>query len=266
MSGAKLVKRLRDHDWLAALIEFVIVVAGILLALQVSNWNQERQDRDRGARYAQRLRAELASDTASMDEAVRFWQQVSAYGQSAMTNSERGSLVDNDGWKTVLAYYQAGQLFPFELEDTTFLEMRDTGSLALIADESLRKRIADYYRMNGSGLRGDILHHRPEYREQIRGLTPWSVQEYIWTHCFQQEHGVSQKLLDCPSPISESEAAALLAAYHKSDTLLPNLRIWMSTLRISQIIVGGMRGDALALAEDFAEAQGDAPVSAATAK
>src|SRR5690348_17963908 len=108
MPATKLIKRLRDHDWLAALIEFVIVVAGILLALQVSNWNQERQDRDRGARYAQRLRAELTSDTAAIDEAVRVWQQVSAYGESAMAYSERGSLVNNDGWKTVLAYYQAG--------------------------------------------------------------------------------------------------------------------------------------------------------------
>ena len=259
MSGAKLIRRLRDHDWLAALIELVIVAAGILLALQVSNWNQERQDRDRGTRYAQRLRAELASDTASMDEAVRFWQQVSAYGKAAMDHSERGTLVNGNGWKTVLAYYQAGQLFPFELEDTAFLEMRDTGGLALIADESLRKRIADYYRMGGSGLRGDILHHRPEYRQQIRGLTPWSIQEYIWSQCFRQRGGVSQDLIDCPSPIAEPEANGLLAAYRSSDTLLPNLRIWMSTVRVSEIIIEGMRRDASTLAHDLSKASGEDP-------
>ena len=254
MPATKLTRRLRDHDWLAALIELAIVVGGILLALQVSNWNQERQDRDRGARYAERLGAELVSDTISMDEATHFWQQVSAYGQSAMAYSERGTLADAEPWKTVLAYYQAGQLFPFELEDTTFLEMRDSASLALIADESLRKRIADYYRMNGAGLRGDIMHHRPEYRQQIRGLTPWTIQEYIWSHCFRQGVGVSQELLDCPTPISESEATALLETYRSSDTLLPNLRIWMSTVRVSQIIIEGMRRDASKLADDFVKA------------
>ena len=62
MSGAKLVRRLREHDWLAAAIEFVIVVAGILLALQVSNWNQDRVDRGRGARFEARLREELITD------------------------------------------------------------------------------------------------------------------------------------------------------------------------------------------------------------
>jgi hypothetical protein len=266
MSGAKLIKRLREHDWLAAIIELVIVAVGILLALRVSNWNQDRVDRIRGEDYARRLHAELLSDATTMDEAMRFWRQVSDYGRAAMDHSEHGTLVDGAGWKTVLAYYQASQLFPFELEDTTFLEMRDTGELALIVDASLRKRIADYYHMSGSGLRADLLRHRPEYRQQIRGLTPWPVQEYIWTHCFQQARGVSQTLLDCASPISDSEATAILDAYHKADTLLPNLRVWMSTLRVSGIVVTGMRSDALALAGDFAKTQGDAPAAAPTAR
>jgi hypothetical protein len=120
--------------------------------------------------------------------------------------------------------------------------------------------------MSGLGLRADLLRHRPDYRPQIRGLTPWSVQEYIWTHCFRQEHGVSQALLDCESPISESEAAAILDVYHKSDTLLPNLRVWMSTLSVSEIVVTGMRRDALALAEDVAKVQGEVPASASAAK
>jgi len=267
MSGTKLVKRLREHDWLAALIELVIVAVGILLALQVSNWNQDRVDRNRGERYAQRLHAELVSDGATMDEAMRFWRQVTGYGEAAMDNSEHGKLVDGSSWKTVLAYFQASQLFPFELEDTAFLEMRDSGELALVADETLRKRSADYYHMSGSGLRADLLRHRPEYRQQIRGLTPWPVQEYIWTHCFRQGAGVSQTLLDCESPITDSEATAILDGYHKADSLLANLRVWMSTLRVSEIVVTGMRRDALALADDFAKTQGDeGPAAASTSK
>jgi hypothetical protein len=258
MSG-NLVKRLREHDWLAAMIEFVIVVVGILLALKVSNWNQDRVDRNRGESYARRMHAELLTDGASIEEATRFWHQVNDFGHAAMAYSEHGTLVEGNNWKTVLAYYQASQLFPFELEDTAFLEMRDTGELALIADESLRKRIADYYHMSGSGIRADILRQRPDYRPQIRGLTPWLVQEYIWTHCFRQEHGISQTLLDCPSPIPEPEARAILDAYRASDSLLPNLRIWMSTLRINEIVTEGMRHDALALADDLAKVQGDLP-------
>lgn len=252
MALSRIGRRLREHDWLAAATELVIVVVGILLALQVSNWNQDRVDRERGTRFIVRLEAEIASDQRSMDEAIAFWRQVGAFGESAMANSESGALVANDAWKTVLAYYQASQLYPFELEDTTFLEMREGGGLALIADESLRKRIADYYRMGGAGLRANILYHRPEYRVEIRGLTPWHVQEYIWSKCFRQGQGPSQQLIDCPSPLAEGEAAKLLDAYRASPTLLPRLREWMSTMKISAIVVEGMRADAQALSSALA--------------
>ena len=249
MSATRLLCRLREHDWLAALIELVIVIAGILIALQVSNWNQDRGDRQRGVRYAHRLAAEVASDRRVMDETIAFWKQVGDFGKAAMAHAEHGTLAGGDRWKTVIAYYQASQLFPFELEDTTFVEMRDSGALALIADESLRKRIADYYRMGGAGLRANILYHRPEYRPEIRGLTPWAVQEYIWTHCFHQGKGPSQNLLDCASPLSDEDAQRLLDAYRASPTLLPHLREWMSVMAVSAIVVEGMKGEAEALAK-----------------
>jgi hypothetical protein len=126
--------------------------------------------------------------------------------------------------------------------------MRDTGGLALIGDESLRKRIADYYRMGGAGLRANILYHRPEYRQEIRGLTPWRVQDYIWSHCFHQSKGPSQELLDCATPLSDDEAQRLLDGYRASPTLLPRLREWMSVMNISAIVVQGMQGDSQALA------------------
>ncbi len=189
MAGVRLIRRLREHDWLAASIELVIVVVGILLALKVSNCNQDRVDRERGARYVARLEAEIATDRASMDEAIAFWKQVGAFGEGAMAHSESGARVANDAWKTVLAYYQASQLYPFELEDTTFLEMRDAGGLALIEDERLRKRIAETCRA--------------------------------------------------------------------SPTLLAHLREWMSTMRISAIIVDGMRNDADALAGALRSSTGD---------
>lgn len=66
----------------------------------------------------------------------------------------------------------------------------------------------------------------------------------------------ARELIDCASRIAEPEAAAILETYRKSETLLPNLRIWMSTLRVGEIIVTGMRHDALALAEDFAKVNG----------
>ena len=242
------------HDWTAAFIELLIVVVGILLALQVSTWNQDRLDRARADNYYRRIHEELAADRADIDQALAFWKRVSDYGRAAIAYGETGQRVDGSNWKTLLAYYQASQVLPFELEDTTFVEMRDTGDLALITDEALRKRLATYYRLTGRGITGDILRHDPVYRMQIRGLTPWRVQNYIWDKCFRQPSG-AQELIDCPSPISEQDAGAVIETYRRSDTLLQNLRFWMSTLRVSQIVLGDARQDAIRLAADVQAAR-----------
>jgi len=248
-STLKLAARLRMHDWTAAFIELSIVVVGILLALQVSTWNQDRLDRARADNYYRRIHEDLAADRVGIDQTLAYWKKVSAYGRAAIAYGETGQRVDGSNWKTLLAYYQASQLMPFELEDTTFVEMRDTGDLALIADETLRKRLATYYRLTGRGVTASILHHDPVYRMQIRGLTPWRVQHYIWDSCFRQLSG-AQELIDCPSPISEQDAAAVIETYRHSDTLLQNLRFWMSTLRVSQIVLDTARQDAIGLASD----------------
>jgi hypothetical protein len=237
---------------MAAAIELVIVVAGILIALQVSNWNQDRQDRARADSDYRRLQEGLASDRDAMDAASAFWAQVSGYGRAAMANAETGERVDASNWKTVLAWYQASQLMPFELDDTTFVEMRDRGDLALIADEGLRKRLADYYHLTATGtIQANILRHDPRYREQIRGLTPWAVQQYIWEHCFRQLGGTRQQLIDCPAPISEADAGVLLASFHQAEDLLPNLRYWVATLKVSNIVIGDARRTRDALVRDI---------------
>ncbi len=55
MQGLRWLVRLRRHNWTASLFELVIVVVGIVLALQVTNWNQDRLDRARADRYYHRI-------------------------------------------------------------------------------------------------------------------------------------------------------------------------------------------------------------------
>lgn len=255
MALARLATRLRAHDWTAAAIELVIVVAGILIALQVSNWNDARHDRARADTYYRRLHEGLVADRASMDHTLAFWRQVAAYGRAAMANAETGARVDDSNWKTVLAWYQASQLMPFELEDTAFTEMRGTGDLRLIRDEGLRSRLSDYYRLTSTGMRANILRHEPLYRQQIRGLTPWSVQQYIWEKCFGQLQGTRQKLIDCPAPIDEDAAGALLAVYRGNTELLQNLRFWQSALKVSEIVIADSRRNVEPLAAEVEAAR-----------
>lgn len=240
MSLRRIADRLRNHDWLSAGIELGIVVVGILIAFYLNDLNQARLDRARADDYYRRIAAELSTDADAIRYTRAFWQQVGAYGVAAMHHAETGERVDGSDWKTVLAYYQGSQLMPLELADTTFLEMRESGALALV-DEDLRKRLADYYRVTGIGMRASILRHDPLYRIQVRGLTPWDVQRYIWEKCYRQLDGTRQQLIDCPPPISDEAAGQILAGYAREPSLLPNLRYWVSTLRVSENVMDETR-------------------------
>jgi hypothetical protein len=237
MALVKLGRRLREHDWFAACIEVLIVIAGILVALQVSKWNQDRQDRKLARDYEQRLHEELQSDLTNIAQTRAFWQKVADYQVVASHHSETGELAEGSAWKTLLAYYQSSQLRPFELEDTTFTELRFAGELRLLSDGQLSKGLADYYRYTGGGMTGEILRHAPVYRMQVRGMTPYSVQEYIWNKCWRQRIGADQELIDCPSPIPEAEAAAIIDNYRSEETLLQNLRFWRTQMHVSVQII-----------------------------
>ena len=237
MAVRRLAHRLREHDWFAALVELLIVIVGILIALQVSNWNQDRQDHALAQQYARRLHGELQADMRELALTREFWLKVSDYQAQATEHAEAGKLAGGSAWKTVLAYYQSSQLRPFELEDTTFTELRDAGELRLLGDGDLSKGLADYYRNTGTGMIGEILRHNPQYRLQIRGLTPYAVQEYIWAKCWRQREGADQELIDCPSPIPEAHAAAIVDGYRANDTLLQNLRFWRAQMHVSVLIV-----------------------------
>jgi hypothetical protein len=41
----RLAQHLREQNWTAIFIEFVLLVVGVFLGIQVANWNQARIDR-----------------------------------------------------------------------------------------------------------------------------------------------------------------------------------------------------------------------------
>jgi hypothetical protein len=245
-----LARRLRERDWVAVTIEVLIVVAGVFLGLQVSNWNELRKESARGAEYLLRLHDELLEDARGLQDIARFWSRVSEYGAIALAHAERGELAQGSAWKTLLAYYQASQVWPYRKPDITFQEIRSNGDLLLIRNAGLRARIARHYSAGAGSQVVEVLGLIPHYREDIRGLTPWAVQQYIWTSCYES-NGVQQRLIDCPSPDSEAAARAVLERYRDSPQLTAGLRFWMVNVTNGLVIMKGVQVEAEALAQDI---------------
>jgi hypothetical protein len=55
----RLSQSLKEQNWTAIAIEFVLLVLGVFLGIQVSNWNAERETREKAAVFTARLKDDL---------------------------------------------------------------------------------------------------------------------------------------------------------------------------------------------------------------
>lgn len=247
----RILEHVKTQNWTAIGIDFVIVVLGVFVATQVSNWNDANRDRQRGESHLASIHGELLTDAAAIERRIVFWRQVSAHGEAALAHAEHGTLRDGSAWQTVLAYFQASQIWPYTATDTTYRELTGAGELGLIRDRSMRAALADYYVVR-KGRLDPMFAAMPRYREDIRGLTPMDVQSYIWSNChrsFLEGAEEMQELVPCESPISDSEAREILRTYAAAPEILRGLRFWMSTIRVQSDLSSHDRETALQLAQ-----------------
>jgi len=244
----RLAVQLAQQNWLAIGIEFAIVVAGVFVGTQVSNWNSERVEQRRAQGYLERIATNLQSDLTGMQSSVDYWNLVIGYGEAAVAYADEGRLDRGSRWRTVLAFYQASQLSTFKVDDTTYQELRSAGDLGLLRNQALNERLAAYYVTGPVPGSPHLLQYNPEYRTIVRSYTPVAVSDYIWQKCVLDPGGQSEAFdPECPSPISELQAQALLDRYVATPGLVPALRFWVSNQKVAARLIEEGEQDARAL-------------------
>lgn len=240
----KLAASFLRQDWTAVAIEFAIVVFGVFVGIQVSNWNADRADQRRAGAYLQRIHADLVSDRQAMADAVTYWNDVIGFGIAAIAYADSGKLTGGSKWKTVVTFYQASQMLPFRMVDSTYRELVNSGDLGLLRDDHLRSSLANYYVSGPLVSTPYLLQHVPEYRVLVRGATPEPVADYIWKHCVENLGGLQEILsTECEAPITEDQAQAVLDRYLQTPGLLNALRFWVTNQKIGVAVLNTSRDE-----------------------
>ena len=212
-----------------AIGEILLVVIGILIALQINNWSEEHKDRKKGKEYMARLSEELETDRRNMKLNLAFYQDVSKYGQMALEYAEKGLQEGHTHWEMLLAFFQAGQIWPLQQGTSTYEELKSAGDFALVQNPEIRKDLIFYYGQ-GALSYSQTVGINPPYRKMIRGKIPVEIQNYMWDNCHVTK-GVIQYMKPCPPPISEKAAKELLRELVADRNLLEELRFFMSNIR-----------------------------------
>ena len=66
----RITQHVKEQNWFAVMLDFVIVVVGILIALQVTNWSEFRSERVQEREIIERLHVEFVQIISELDEKI----------------------------------------------------------------------------------------------------------------------------------------------------------------------------------------------------
>ena len=148
--------------------EILLVVVGILIALQINNWNNHKKDRELEEHYVSGMIVDLQADSLSIkdlkidsDEQVRRKEKLCEYLD--------GHSFPEDSVHKFFSM-QWGNSVGFSPTTTTFDEMQSAGRLNVIKDPALRRNIIKTYNTYQTFINGGQAYyerHRGEMRKLV---------------------------------------------------------------------------------------------------
>lgn len=126
-----------------AIGEIILVMIGILLALQVSHWNNESADRKLEKRYLSELILDLQTDSLVIARAKKS-SDLQASTKIKLLGYYKEQKIKEDS----LIYYfdeQWRNVAKFNPITTTLDEMKSTGNIGVIENTAIRRKILETY-------------------------------------------------------------------------------------------------------------------------
>ena len=220
------LKRLRNEasrqNWFGVAVDLVILVLGVFLGIQVSNWNQGRLDRAEGADYRDQIYLDLESNQRDLAFRVRYDGQILAHAEAALAALDRP--VENSPGDFIISAYEASNHIPQPVRRDTYDEVQSAGKASFLGNKMLRNRIANYYA--GMATMQRLFDNIPAYRDSIRSALPYAVQSTVMKDCPEiletDKYGsVTPSLADhCKSSLAPALARRVAADVRT----IPNLR------------------------------------------
>lgn len=123
--------------------EVLLVVVGILIALQVNNWNTDRKEYQQFKKYAISLKQDLEKDI-EMIKVIQYSAEQIELRIDSLSNYVRNREVDEISNLNLVCLTWMNIYRPYSWNRATIEELKSSGSMRLIKDKELSKKIVAY--------------------------------------------------------------------------------------------------------------------------
>jgi hypothetical protein len=172
-------KHVTDQNWFAVGLDVLVVITGIFIGMQITEWNETRKSKEVTQSYYMRLLKDLRTEEALRSGRINYLDETIKHGEIVLDGL---SIANGDRHPQFLHHlYQASQLWPYMPHRATYDEMLSGNIALIITDTELRTKLANYFvRINEQMY---IQNERTAYRGKIRQHLLHPIQSYIRDNC-----------------------------------------------------------------------------------
>lgn len=134
-------KHIREQNWFAVAIDFLIVVFGVFIGFQLDNWNEARKNRAEEHQYLLRLYDDMSATIEQTKSSIAFMRKNADRAGVVLRDLKACRIPDVDGVDFANGLYQLGKLYAPILVRGTIDELQSTGKMFILRDVGLRRQI-----------------------------------------------------------------------------------------------------------------------------
>ncbi len=233
-----------------ALGEIVLVVIGILIALQINNWNQNRLNEHLEFQYYKRLLEDVREEKEILEATINYSKQVMIHAKRAIKVFENAPDAHTNPVDNLIDIYQSSQLQDPNPASSTYRELIASGQINLLRNDALKTALMRYYETDW--MEGGTFKLANRYRENIRGKMPDAIQSEIRSKCgdiyYKTRNGYQTSLpASCEIDLDAANAISVVNDLRKDESLKEDLRYLMGneTGKLTDITTAIQQLDAL---------------------
>ncbi|MEM7430564.1 MAG: hypothetical protein AAF351_01365 [Pseudomonadota bacterium] len=138
----RVTKHVKEQNWFAVGVDFLIVVVGVFIGIQVANWNDARSDVRVGDDYLRGLHADLSADAAMLAFEIEARHQQLEDAEVVLEFFDGRALDTNVFFGRYISAIISNNTQP---NRNTMQEVLSSGNLRLIREPKIRTGLLELY-------------------------------------------------------------------------------------------------------------------------
>jgi len=145
-----LLRRMMDHvqsqNWLAVFLDFVIVVVGVYIGIQLGNWNEASSNSQRKAAALESLQTEFESNIRRFDQIIESYAETLVREAIVSNAVFAGRLAEKDRAQFETGLARSMYFGPLAVDISVYEVLEQSGDLSLIDDQEILVALNDFNR------------------------------------------------------------------------------------------------------------------------